>query len=315
MTVRHLPGRLTTTTESFISLAQRQPTTTATMSARPPIVSPPALPAPSALAVYTCPSRPCPVLCTTMEDSITHLRTHHPIYERVHDSFGTIGLERIIPRAILHPTTAALHPGNGAIHPVAIVCLLCNLALPTVSAAEAHLLATRVHDDQVAAKRAVSGKHGLHTLLQRMRIVPVAEGAAAAAAPVLDRMNHDANPNPNQDQNQHQNPDPAPPAATIPKGKLTLRALLGETRGAVITLPRTTRLAALPGLLLHKLPGVDWHARVAAGMKLRYASVKMGGGTARMDVRDEADWKRVVRDAKRGGSVEWAGEEEVGEEA
>lgn len=236
-----------------------------------------------------------------MQESITHLRTHHPVYERVHESFGTIGLERIITRAILHPTTSALHPGNGSIHPVAIVCLLCNLALPTISAAEAHLLTTPVHADEVATKRAISGKHGLHTLLQRMRIVPVSEGApviAATSPTLLDVMK----------------PTPTAPAPIILKGKLTLRALLGETGGAVISIPRTTRLAELPGLLLYKLPGVDWHSRVAAGMMLRYASVKLDGGTARMDVRNEADWKRVMTDAKRGGSVEWAGAEEVVEE-
>lgn len=210
-----------------------------------------------------------------MQTALTHLRTH-AAYDAVRDAFGTLGLERLIPRATLHPTTAPLEPGC-----VAYVCLPCGVSLPSVSSAEQHLLSTPAHVGQVAAKRALSGMQNMHQLLPRMRLDTADEA-------------------------------PREPAG----GKVTLRALLGEDGGIAITIPRTTRLDDVPGLLLRKMDGVDWYDRVAAGMEVRFASVKMHGRAAMMVVRGETEWKRVMGDVVKGGSVEWAGAqvEQEGEE-
>lgn len=56
-----------------------------------------------------------------------------------------------------------------------------------------------------------------------------------------------------------------------------------------------------------KIDGVDWHRRVEAGMEVRFASMKMQGRAARMVVCGETEWKRVMGDVVKGGSVEWAG--------
>lgn len=237
-----------------------------TMSLPPPAIPP-------ALTVYTCPSRPCPVLSPTMQASLTHLRTH-AAYDAVRDAFGTLGLERLIPRATLHPTTEPLEPGC-----VAYVCLPCGVSLPSVSSAEQHLLATPAHVGQVAAKRALSGLQGIHQLLPRMRMGSVSDAPCESA----------------------------PPEAAVVSGKVTLRALLGEDDGVAITIPRTTRLDAVPGMLMRKMDGVDWYGRVAAGMEVRFASVKMHGRAAMMVVRGEMEWVRVMGDVVKGGSVEWAG--------
>lgn len=165
------------------------------------------------------------------------------------------------------------------------VCLPCGVSLPTVSSAEQHLLTTPAHVGQVAAKRAVSGMQNLHALLPRMRL----DSALDAPAPVQ------------------------PAQAPRVGGKVTLRALLGEDDGVAITIPRCTRLAALPGLLMEKMQGVDWFQRVEAGMEVRFASVKMQGRAAGMVVRGEAEWRRVMGDVVKGGSVEWAGAQVVEE--
>lgn len=219
-----------------------------------------------------------------MQSSLTHLRTH-AAYDAVRDAFGILGLERLIPRATLHPTSAPLEPGC-----VVYVCLPCGLTMPTVSSAEQHLLTTPAHVGQVAAKRAVSGLQNMHALLPRMRV----ESVLDAPTQILVVQ---------------------PAAPPVIRSKVTLRALLGEDQGVAITIPRSTRLADVPGLLLRKMAGVDWHRRVDAGMEVRFASVKMEGRAARMVVRGETEWKRVMGDVVKGGSVEWAGAQVEEEEA
>lgn len=65
----------------------------------------------------------------------------------------------------------------------------------------------------------------IHALLPRMRLDSALDAPRGAAAPVA----------------QAQVPPP------VVRGKVTLRALLGEDQGISITIPRTTGLAALPG--------------------------------------------------------------------
>lgn len=140
---------------------------------------------------------------------------------------GILGLERLIPHATLHPTSAPVERGC-----IVYVCLPCCVSLPTVSSAEHHLLTTSAHVGQVAAKRAVSGMQNFHGLLPRMRLESALDALslvqpAVAAAPQAPRMG----------------------------GKVMLRALLGEDQGVAITILRSTSLATLPGLLLEKLDG------------------------------------------------------------
>lgn len=288
--------------------------------------APPIAPPPFGLAIYICPARPCPHYTTSMNRATTHLLTEHPAYEQILRDFGTHGIESLITRARLLPAPA------GSPDPRVHVCLECCALMPTVSAAETHLVETAVHAEAVAAQRASHGDLSLRYLLPEMRIVrdvndraPWQRGAPQVHVQAAAQLHapHD------QDVVPQQHDQAAPPAQIdvqdllpppqqhaygpvvqrtprLPSGKVTLRVLLADNGGHAFLVPRLTPFAMLPELLRHRMPNLayDWEQEMER-MTVRYASIKHGGQTAGIRVRGEGEWRRVMRDAVRGARVEW----------
>lgn len=251
-----------------------------------------------------------------MTAATSHIRTTHPTFHPFEASFGTRGLESLIPHATLHA---------GDSHSV---CTTCSAILPSLAAAESHLLSTPVHAAAVAVALRERGTNALHTMLPSVRVAvrdppPDAPlSLAPCSPPAVARVNnwiYGANPSfvspplPVITMCQEQLTDaqtiggsPAQLPVVPDGGPILLRILLGPRSGGTLQVERDTVHARLAGLLEAALPRtLQWAGVVAAGMRFVYASRKMAGGAAEILVRGEREWRRLMGDVVDGGRADW----------